>query len=498
LSSKGPVAASAANEQAEDLDTKIVRGSAWALFGYGGAHALSLVALLASARLLVPDDFGVVALALSLLAAAQIAQESGLSAALIVYRGDLRPAAASASIFSPLVACGLYVAYFVAAPIAADFFDEPSLTDVLRVMALMVIFRGLGVMPVALLERDMRFGPLTAMELGAGFAQAVTTILLAFAGAGVWSLVVGQLAFVLVRTGTAWIFSPLRPSPLEAQRKALRDLMRFGRSVGAANLINYGNANAQRIVVGRVLDAAALGYYSVAGRLSLIPVICGKIVGRGVFAALARTPGDPERFRQIWLENVQRLALLAVPAAIGVAVVAEPFVVTILGSDWLSVVVPLQLLALSSIPRVFAATSSEVFQALHRPRLRVLTESLYLALFIPALVVGSRSHGLDGAAAAVLVVHSVLGIAVAAALVRILEVEVGWLARAMVRPAVASVLMAVSMLGLWSVVDEWPAALALVALIGVGVGVYAVSVALFARDLVVTMWVSLRGARTTT
>lgn len=487
----------AADQERDDLDTKIMRSSAWAVLGYGGANALALLTTLVLARLLLPNDFGVVALALALLAVAQIAQESGLGAALIVYRGDLRRAAASVSIFSPLVALGLYVVFFAAAPIAADFFDEPRLTNVLRVMSLVLVLRGLTIMPLALLEREMRFGPVTAIELGAGVAQATTAIALAFADAGLWSLVVGQLAFAGAKALLAWSLSPVWPSPFEARRETLRELMRYGRHVGVANLINYGNANSQGIVVGRVLGATSLGYYTIASRLAYMPVnVIGNIVGRGVFAALSRVRDDPARFRQIWLENVQRLALLSTPAAIGVALVAEPFVVTLLGEVWRPVIVPLQILALNGVVGAFSATSGEVFQALHRPKLRVLAESTYLMLIIPALFIGAHWHGIVGAATAFVLVNGVFGILVVASLVRLLGVQARELAHAILRPAAGWGLMAGSMLVLRPVVDELSAAVALIALVGVGAGVYALIVTLFARDLVVTMWVSLRGART--
>lgn len=481
----------------DDLDTKIMRSSAWAVLGYGGAQALSLLTMLVLARLLVPEDFGVIALALALLAVAQIAQESGLGAALIVYRGNLRRAAASVSIFSPLVALGLYVVFFAAAPIAADFFNEPDLTSVLRVMSLVLVLRGLTTMPLALLERAMRFGPITAMELGAGVAQATTAIALAFAGAGLWSLVVGQIAFGGAKAVLAWSFSPMRPSPFEARRETLRELTGYGRHVAAANLINYGNTNSQGIVVGRLLGATALGYYSIAVRLASMPVnVIGNIVGRGVFPALAGVRDDPVRFRQIWLENIQRLALLSTPAAIGLALVAEPLVVALLGEDWRPVIVPLQLLALSGVVGPFSATSGEVFQALHRPKLRVLAESTYLMLIVPGLVVGAHLYGIVGAAAAVLLVNSVFGIGLIASLVHLLGVQVRELAHAILRPAIGWALMTVAILVLRPVVDELSAGVALIALVGVGAGVYVLSVALVARDLVTTMWVSLRGART--
>jgi lipopolysaccharide exporter len=480
----------------DELDTRIMRSSAWSVLGYGGANTLALVTTLVLARLITPEEFGLVALAVAVLAVAQIAQESGLGAALVVHRGDLRRAAATVSIFAPLVALALYAAFVVAAPLAARFFDEPRLTDVLRVMSLVLVFRGLSTMPLALLQRQMRFGPITAVELGAGISQATTAIVLAIAGAGVWSLVAGQLAHGAATALLAWSYSPLRPSPFEARRESLRELTRYGRHVAAANLVNYGNVNAQGIVIGRILGTTALGYYSIASRLAYLPVgVIGNILGRGVFAALSHVADSPARFRQIWLENLQRLALLSVPTAIGLALVAGPFVRTLLGDDWEPAIVPLQILALNGIVVTFAATTGEVFQALGRPKLRVASEVMYLVLLVPALVVGTHRYGIEGAAVAVTSVNAVLGFGLIAFVARLLGVELRELVRAVLRPAIGWALMAVSMLALYPVVDAQSAAVALVVLVAAGAGVYGIVVTLFARDLLVSMWVSLRGAK---
>jgi lipopolysaccharide exporter len=481
----------------DELDTKIMRSSAWAVLGYGGTQALSLVTMLVLARVLVPEDFGVVALALALLAVAQVAQDSGLGAALIVYRGDLRRAAACVAVYAPLVALVLYTVFFIGAPLAARFFREPELTSVLRVMAVVLVFRGLSVMPRSLLERALRFGPVTTIELSAGLVQAGTAIGLAFAGAGVWSLVAGQLAFGFTTAAVAWVFAPIRPSPFEARRATLFELARYGRHVGVANLLNYAQANSAGIVVGRVVGATALGYYAIAERVASLPVnVIGNILGRGVFAAMARMYDEPERLKRIWLENVQRLALLSVPAAIGVALVAEPLVVTLLGDDWRPAIVPLQLLAVKGVIGTFAATSGEVFQALHRPQLRVVAEVTYLALLIPALIVGARADGIAGAAAATLIVNAVLGSALLLAMMRLLAVEGGALVHAVLPPAIGWALMTAAILVLRPLVDGLSPGVQLAILVAAGAAVYMLSVIAFARDLVTTMWVNLRGART--
>ena len=153
----------------------------------------------------------------------------------------------------------------------------------LRVTALVVPLRGLAIMPQALLQRAMLFGPVAGMELAGGVTQAATAITLAAAGAGVWSLVAGQVAAAFAQLVLAWWFTPIRPSPREADWRTLRELASFGRHVGVANIINYGNSTAEGVVIGRVLGTKPLGYYTVASRLAQMPVnVLGNILGRGV------------------------------------------------------------------------------------------------------------------------------------------------------------------------------------------------------------------------
>jgi lipopolysaccharide exporter len=185
-----------------------------------------------------------------------------------------------------------------------------------------------------------------------------------------------------------------------------------------------------------------------------------------------------------------------VPAAIGVALVAEPLVLALLGEQWRAAIVPLQLLALKGVVATFSATSGEVFQALHRPKLRVLSESTYLIVIVPSLVVGARLDGIDGAAAATLIVNGAFGVALLMAMMRLLGVTLQEFTRAIARPAVGWVLLAVSVLLLRPVVDDLSAGAQLVILVAIGASVFTLSVLAFARELVVTMWVSLRGPRT--
>ena len=480
----------------DELDTKIMRSSAWAVFGFGGSNLFALATTIVLARLLVPDDFGLFALTLAVVAVAQIAQESGLGAALIVHRGDTRAAAASVSAAAPVIAMALYCAVFLAAPLLADVLDEPRLVDLIRVTALVLVLRGFSIMPLAVLERGMHFRAITVIELGAGVAQCVTAIVLAASGAGVWSLVAGQLALGVAQVVLSWALVPLRPSPFGARLESLRELMRFGRYVGVANLVNYANKNTESLVVGRMLGTTPLGNFSLAKRLATLPVeVMGNILGRGVYAAFARLQADRDAFRRVWLEYIQRIALISVPMAIGLAFIAAPLVETLFGHQWSPAIPILQILAINQLVRTFSATSGEVFLALGRPQLRAATESSHLLLLVPALIAGTAWGDLSGAAVAIVAVNVAIGLPCIRVVMKALDVTPARLAQAIGRPAIGWALMTAALLALKPFVDELSSSVELIVTIAVGAAVYGVAVAVLARDVVTAMWLSLRGVR---
>lgn len=478
-----------------ELDTKIMRSSAWAVLGFGGTNVLALVTTAVLARFLVPEEFGVVTLATALIAVAHLAQESGMGAALVVHRGDMAKALATATVYSPAVGIVLSGITVGAAPLLERAFATDGLSPVLQGMAASLLLRGITVAPLALLEREMRFGPITAVDLAGGIAQTAVSIGLAVGGAGVWALVGGQIAFAGAQAAVAIGAAPVRPRLRDADWSTFRSMSAFGRHVAIANVVSYGNQNAERIVTGRMLGTGPLGYYGIVARLAALPDrTIGNILGRGVFPAMARLRDDEQGFRRVWLENVQRLALLSVPTTIGVIVLAEPLILTMLGDDWRAAIVPLQILAASGLVRAYAMTGGEVFMAKERPRYRIVNEVAYLVLIIPSLIVGAHFGELEGVAIGVAATNVVVSMGVLATVMRLTRTSLSTFLAAIAPAAVGWAVLAATLLLLRGLLlDALPSWAALVLLVLAGASAYLVTVWLVARDIVVTMWTSLRG-----
>jgi O-antigen/teichoic acid export membrane protein len=350
-----------------DLDRKIVRGSAWLALSFGGSQVVSLVTTAVLAHFLTPSAFGLVALAAVAIAVVTTVQESGLGLAIIHKRDDVERAAGTVLVFSVLMGFVLYGVAFAVAPLLARVFHSPGLTDVVRVLTLLLIPRGFSMVPGVLIERELRFGARAAGELGGAGAQAALAIPLAVAGAGVWSLVAGQLLASVVTAVAFWWLAPFRPRARAFSWPLLRELGRYGRHVTAANVLALIDQNVDTATVGRLLGTVDVGFYNLAWRLSNLPATgIGYVVGRVMFPAYATLQTDKNAFRSVFVTNVRRIALVALPVGIGVILAAEPIIVGIFGAKWKPAVVPLEILGAFGIIRAFSGTTGAVFQAAGR------------------------------------------------------------------------------------------------------------------------------------
>lgn len=481
------------DEELRRLDTKIVRSSGWVGIGLGGQQLLVFASMLVLVRLLEPQDFGLVALASPFLIALLYLQESGLGSALIYRRGDPAQAASTVLVYSPAVAIALYAAAFVAAPMIARLFEEPDFSAVLRVLALLLVIRSFAVVPGALLERDLRFATRAKVELGAAVAQSGVSIVLALTGFGVWSLVVGQLVGAAATSTFYWLNTPLRPNPRQASVLTLRELIGYGRFVSAGNILNLANTTVDSLIIGRVLGAAQLGYYSVAFRLANMPVtVISNIVGRVMFSVYSSLQGDIPTVRRAYVQNLQRIAILALPLSVALLIAARPIVLSLLGEEWSPVIVPLQLLAVYGAIRSFFGPSGELFKGLGRPSLTVLFASLYAVIVIPALLLLIWLMGLPGAPLALIVAQFGAGLPAFLLTLRMVDLSLRELAIALAAPAAPAACVAIALVIAVELTSASAPFISLIVVAVFGLAAYTLGALLFARGVIIPIWAGLR------
>jgi O-antigen/teichoic acid export membrane protein len=480
----------------ENVDQRVLRGSGWIAISFGGRQLLAFLTTLVLVRLLEPEAFGLVAIAWIVLAFIERVQESGISAALIYRRDDVRQAAASALVFAICAAAALYLVSFAIAPIAAWAFEAPDLTEVLRVLALVLVIRGFAVVPWSIIEREVDFRTRAKVELSAGVTQIAVAITLAMLDFGVWSLVFAYLASTLVECVLAWLLVSWRPSPRQASWPILRDMLRYGRFVGATNILGLVIHAIDDLLISRLLSVGSLGYFSVTNRLAGFPaLVIGYIVGRVMFPVYSAFQGDVEMLRRLYVQQLQRLALFCLPLSVGLVVCAEPIVLVLFGDDWNGVVPVLRILAVYAQVRLFAASCNELWKGVGKPNLGLFFAAPEAVLRVPLLILLIPAYELEGAALALLSMIVLITAPALAVTFRLLDLTAPDVARALAPSALCSALLAGALALLLPLTDSFSPATALVLLVAAGFVVYVSATALFARNIVVPMWTSFRGIR---
>jgi len=326
--------------------------------------------------------------------------------------------------------------------------------------------------------------------------RSAVSVGLAFAGLGVWSLVSGALAGAAVQCMILWAVVPWRPYPAAASRGALVEMMRYGRFVSAGSVLNVLENTIDNIAIARLLGTTALGYYAIAFRVADFPnSVIGHVVGRVMFPVYSILQDDLQAVRRAYLQNLQRIAIVALPVSVGIAVAAKPIVLALFGEKWLLAVTPLRILAFYGLLKSFAAPSGELFKGIGKPHLGPLSAIPHLALAVPILYVLIKTLGLDGAALGMLIVMACIGLPVMFLAMRTVRISTVDMVRALARPILCSVLLAVALTLLLRATESLTPVISLVILVGAGSLVFFGAAAIFARPVLAPIWVSIRETR---
>jgi lipopolysaccharide exporter len=389
-----------------------VGGVAWVGASYLITRATLLVSTVILARALSPRDFGIYAAALAFITYAEVVNDLGVVQALILLPGDRRRYDAGLVVaFS--VSALLVGAAMLGAPLVADFFGQPDVSPILRVLSLSLLLRAFGQVPDAILIRDLRFRERFRANAWRAVVQGAVWIALAIAGLGVWALALGYLAGYAVNSAVMWRFVDYRPgrSFWRVSSSTVRPLLSFSAPlVGSLLLLALIN-DVDYLIVGRRLGATALGYYTIAFRVPQMVISNTFLVfSQVLIPVLVRAGQDPPRLRRGYLRTLRLQAVFGLSAAVGLAVMAPLLVPVLFGDRWAPAVVPMVALSLYAAARSLAWGATDVYKAMGRPGLAFLSSFAWLLVLVPALLVGSR-FGIEGVA------WTQLGVALVAALV---------------------------------------------------------------------------------
>lgn len=311
-------------------------------------YGVQLSVTVVLARLLAPADFGLLAILLVFTSVGALLTDAGFGVALIQRRtstaDDETTVFCTTSCTSLLAAIGMWFA----APHIAVFYQMPTLVPMARAIAWVLPLGALGAVPDALLTRQLLFQSRTRAQVWASLASACVAIVLAWRGAGAWSLVCQSLVESGVRTSLLWLLSGWRPAG-RCRLKSLRELFGFGGFMLLSGLLSTVSTRIQSLLIGKLFDARALGLYTLAQNTPQAPAsFMGSIlnrVGLPLFSALAH---DPDRLRLALRVSLRTSMFLFLPCMVGIALAAGPLVDLVYGTKWNAAAPMLALLALAT------------------------------------------------------------------------------------------------------------------------------------------------------
>ncbi len=328
----------------DGLKNKTLRGLFWSFFEKAGQQCIQFIVGIILARLLLPDEFGLIAMLMIFMAIAESFINSGFGQALIQKQNATYIDECSIFYFNILVgflAAGLLC---LAAPWIAGFYNQPLLVPLTRALSLNMIINAFGLVQTTLLTKHIDFKTQLKVSVIATVISGSIGVTMAFNGFGVWSLVAQSLGSNFFRTILLWFFNTWRPS-LVFSFVSLRGMFAFGSKLLLSGLISTIFDNLYLIVIGKMFSSVDLGFYSRAKGFQRLPVynISGT-VGRVIFPVFSLIQDDKPRLKRGVRKSLTTLAMINFPMMVGLAIVAKPLVLVLLTKKWLPCVPYLQLL----------------------------------------------------------------------------------------------------------------------------------------------------------
>jgi len=381
------------------LRGRVLRGLAWKGGSSLARQLLRVAVTVVLARLLSPHDYGVAGMVIVFSALVEIFGDLALGAAL-VQRPELSDEDRSTAFWLSVGAGVVFtlVGLAVAAPLAG-FYGTPAVRPLFMVMSLSFLITAVGSTQAALLVRVMDFRGLELRLTGGAVAGAGVALVLAWRGGGPWALIGQQVTSATVATVLVWRFSSWRPRFLFS-RASLRELASFSGRVFGTRLLFYANRNADNVLVGRFVGAGALGAYTIAYNIMLLPSNqISAPVQEVLYPTFSRMQDDAPRVAKAWLSVNRIVASISLPALAGMMMVAPEFVAVVLGPKWHPAVRVIQILAWVGMLQSLQGLNSSVLQARNRTRELLRYGVIVCAASLTAFIVGVQ-WGLIGVAVA--------------------------------------------------------------------------------------------------
>ena len=370
------------------LGQQTLSGFIWTFISTIGTKFSTLIVGIVLARLLAPEVFGLVAMLYIFFEISQSFVNSGFSQALIREKKLSEEDKSTTFSVNVIVSVLFYSLLWFGAPYIALFYDEPALVDLTRFMGLNILIQAVTIVQSATFTQELRFKELSVIGILSSIGAGVIAIILAYMDFGVWALAVKYLVTTFFTSIFLYSLNPWKPTHFIVQESFNR-LFGFGSKLFASGLLDTTFRNIYKVVIGKFFSASVLGFYTQA-QLYVNQVSQGAVgtLQKVTYPILSKTRGNKEQLKQAYRKIILASSFVIFPATIGLALIAEPMILTLVGEKWLPAVPFLQILCVSGALHHLHSVNLNVLKVVGRSDLFLKLEIIKKINITIAIVIG--------------------------------------------------------------------------------------------------------------
>lgn len=369
-------------------------------------QSFGFIIKLVLAKLLFPEQFGLVGMATVFTGFVQVFNDLGIGAALIQRKDeDLKPVHYHTAFWTGVGWSFLMylIMAFIVGPLAAQFYEEPLLKELVPVLGLGVLFSPINLIHKAQLTKKMNFKRMAFIENTATIISGTLALLLAYLGAGVWTLVFNAIATMVFAMPLYFISTKWLPK-LIYDKTAFKDVFGFGIFTTGTNIVNYLISNVDYLLIGKFVSSSALGAYTFA--FVLTNTFRGRlmaVMNRVFYPLYSKMQDNPDTLKKYYLKVVNYNSVVIFPIMVFFILLADPVIIRVFGEKWIDSISPLQILSGSVMVHMMVNSNTSLIRGIGRPDLEFKIQLVKAIIFVPVLILGVLKFGIVGAAYATLI-----------------------------------------------------------------------------------------------
>lgn len=370
------------------LKQKTVNGLLWSFIENFSNQGITFIVGIILARLLTPEEFGLIGMITIFIAISTSVINSGFSQALIRKKDCTDTDYSTVFYFNLLVGVVLFAILFFAAPLIAGFFNEPQLTKLVKVLASVLVIDAFTIIQRTKLTKRIDFKLQTKISVIADIVSGVAGIAMAYTGFGVWSLVARQIIQRALNALLLWVWNRWIPL-LVFSKESFKELFSFGSRLLVSGLIDTAYRNIYLLVIGKFFSAAELGYFTRSEQFQKLPSQnINTVIQRVTYPVLSSMQDDKSRLKNNYQKLIRSTMLITFVLMLGMAAVAEPMIITLIGEKWRPSIIYLQMLSFVGMMYPLHALNLNMLKVSGRSDIILKLEIIKKILAVPTIVIG--------------------------------------------------------------------------------------------------------------